>query len=172
MLRGSLFVRLTTSAYQRFANAATVSVARPACASLSACLAGRRRLTVGDQNPALLAPQAGLGKRVRGVFAQCHPLFLRTATTEPVPHAPDRLAGRLHLNVEPASVRELIGALFRLQTLEFRVRECHACPHGKKRGVPMKIRPVPHEDFQTPPWGHLWGHSNKAASGGQWTKVG
>jgi hypothetical protein len=34
MLRGSLLVPLTTSAYQRFAKAATVSVARPACTAV------------------------------------------------------------------------------------------------------------------------------------------
>lgn len=39
MLHGSLLVRLTRSAYQSLANAATVSVTRSACASLSACLA-------------------------------------------------------------------------------------------------------------------------------------
>jgi len=90
MLRGSLFVRVTTSAYQRFANAATVSVARPACATLSACLAAAGDWR-GDQGPAPLAPQAGLAKRVRGVFAERHALLLRAPAAQPVLHPPDVL---------------------------------------------------------------------------------
>lgn len=139
MLRGSLLVRLTTSAYQRFANAATVSVARPSRTAFSACLAAAGGLPVGNQGPALLAPQTRLGERVRGIFAEGHPLLLCTSPAEAVLHAPDLLAGGLHLDVKPAAVRELVAALFRLQSLEFRVVERHACPHGFRTPCPTNM---------------------------------
>ena len=139
MLRGSLLVRLTTSVYQRFANAATVSVARPSRTAFSACLAAADDCPCNFQRPALLAPQTRPGERVGGIFAEGHSLLLRAASAEAVLHAPVLLAGGLHLDVEPAAIRELVAALLRLQSLEFRVIERHACPHGFRTPCPTNI---------------------------------
>jgi len=39
-----------------------------------------------------------------------------------------QLAARVHLDVQPAAVGDLVAALFALQSLEFLVIERHACP--------------------------------------------
>ena len=79
---------------------------------------------------------------MRGVFAKSHLLLARAAAALPVLHAPDRLAARVHLDVEPTTVGDLVGALFRLQSLGLRVGERHACP--------LEIDPVPHGYLLTP----------------------
>ena len=141
MLRGSLFVRLTTSAYQRFANAATVSVARPARAARSACLASRPATGRGQPTFGTVPTTAARGQScVRGIHRASRAPCGESRPPEPVLHAPDLLAGRLHLKVKPAAIGKLVALLSCLQTLEFRVGERHACPTEKIARAPRGSR--------------------------------
>lgn len=58
--------------------------------------------------PAIASAADCLGERVAWIFAKGHPLLLRTAPTEPVLHAPDLLAGRLHLDIQATAIRDLL----------------------------------------------------------------